>query len=172
MEWRKIPISNLDYEVSDFGYIRDIITKKYINLFDINGYWYFSICDKEISVFDRVSWSKKNYMSVHRSVALAFIQKPSELNLLQVHHINHIKKDNRVENLMWVTRKENYDDQRLFIQREIDLNTHLMLESKNKRLFFKKYKKFLKEIKIYRPSYFKDNWEDFFPKEVSSVFET
>lgn len=47
-------------------------------------------------------------LGVHRLVAEAFLPNPNDLP--QVHHINHDRKDNRVQNLAWVTIAEQRDD--------------------------------------------------------------
>ena len=45
---------------------------------------------------------------VHRLVGIAFIPNPTGKE--QINHINEQKEDNRVENLRWVTRKENQNN--------------------------------------------------------------
>lgn len=50
-------------------------------------------------------YSKKKYHLVHRLIAIAFIPNPE--NKPEIDHINTIRTDNRIENLRWVTHKEN-----------------------------------------------------------------
>ena len=56
----------------------------------------------------RTKDNKKKTVSVHRIICSAFILNND--NKPEVNHINHIRNDNRQDNLEWVTREENRDD--------------------------------------------------------------
>jgi hypothetical protein len=97
-EWRNI--ENNHYSVSSFGRVRNDKTNKYISLcLGNNGYYRCHLWNN----------NKQKTFLIHRLVATAFIDNPE--NKPQVDHINNNKNDNRIENLRWVTDKENKKNQ-------------------------------------------------------------
>jgi hypothetical protein len=99
--WKAIPGFEGCYEVSNLGRVRSLkrnttsggLIKTFIN----KGY-----------VYAHLSRNGKHYnCKVHRAVASAFIDNP--FNKPEVNHIDENKENNRVDNLEWVTTKENYN---------------------------------------------------------------
>lgn len=96
--WKAIKGTNGMIEVSDDGSVRSLLrgtprvlkTQK-----DSKGYHRLRVTINR----------KKMSFKVHREVARAFIDNPN--NLPQVNHKNGIKDDNSVENLEWVSNREN-----------------------------------------------------------------
>ena len=83
-----------NYFISDKGNFYSTFSNKYIKAQkDHKGYLYVEI-------------GRKKY-KVHRLVAKYFISNPN--NLPQINHIDCNKENNKVENLEWVTNKENYE---------------------------------------------------------------
>ena len=84
------------------------------NDFEIMNEHPFTIRNKRTQRDVKESVNKKGYFVVnlngksylkHRIIALQFIPNPN--NLPSVDHINHIRKDNRIENLCWKTIADN-----------------------------------------------------------------
>lgn len=89
------------YQVSNFGRVRNIKTdtiRKCNTRKD--GYVMVKLHDNKTKT--------KQCFQVHRLVATMFIPNPE--NKPTVNHINHIKNDNRVENLEWATHSEQQDE--------------------------------------------------------------
>jgi hypothetical protein len=80
-----------------------------------DGKVYNSLSDRELKSYPNKNTGyytvvlrnsiKAKCVYVHRLVAEAYIKNP--LTLPEVNHKNHIKSDNSVSNLEWVTRKQN-----------------------------------------------------------------
>lgn len=95
IEWRTVQ-KNDHYEVSDNGEVRSLITGKTLAQFKNNsGYYRVSLWRDN---------SGRNEL-VHRLVAEAFI--PNPLGKRTVNHKDGDKSNNSVENLEWMTGREN-----------------------------------------------------------------
>ena len=93
-QWKTI--QGYEYEVSTEGRIRNKKTGRILKLGKNNrGY---------LNVILYKNGKQKNFL-VHRLVAIAFIPNPD--NLPQVNHINENKEDNSVDNLEWISHKNN-----------------------------------------------------------------
>jgi hypothetical protein len=95
--WKTIPGYEGYYEVSNLGGIRSFQTKVLRKMNGVNSSGY------QVVVFYKEGKTKS--YTVHRLVAKSFISNHKSKR--EVNHINGVKTDNRVENLEWVTPREN-----------------------------------------------------------------
>ncbi|MBP7845893.1 MAG: HNH endonuclease [Candidatus Pacebacteria bacterium] len=94
--WKQIEESN--YEISDTGQVRNIKTNKILKGF-LNEKGYACIALPLTGKY------QLHRLKIHRLVAKAFLK--DFCDNLDVHHINGIRNDNRVENLSCITHSEN-----------------------------------------------------------------
>ena len=103
--WKDVKNYEGLYQVSNLGRIKSLNynhtnKEKILELFK-NNQGYMIICLHKKG--------RQKTFRVHRLVAEAFIPNPK--NKPEIDHINTIRDDNRVENLRWVTRKENSNNE-------------------------------------------------------------
>ena len=120
-EWKQIIYDGItyNYEVSTEGEVRNIDTGKIKSQHD-NGRGYLKVTLNK--------HGKVKNVFVHRLVAEAFIPNPN--NYDTVDHVDHNKYNNKVENLRWLSRKENTDDGRILQQRRVKcVETNIIYDS-------------------------------------------
>lgn len=97
--WRDIKDYEGLYQVSNLGRVKNLITGKILKqILQKTGYFSVILCKNGI----------KTLYLIHRLVAEAFIPNPE--NKPCIDHINRVRNDNRIENLHWVTHKENMNN--------------------------------------------------------------
>ena len=84
-----------NYIVSSHGNVKHIHTGDVEQVLNINGYYYVNISNNGV---------KYQYL-VHRLVGDTFITNPENKTI--VDHIDRVRTNNKVDNLRWVTNREN-----------------------------------------------------------------
>ncbi|WP_282035604.1 NUMOD4 domain-containing protein [Saccharicrinis aurantiacus] len=101
-KWKTIADSNNKYSISNYGRIISFYTSKpegkFVKQGQIKGY-------KSVNIIIN---SKKKTCLVHKLVAEAFIAKDNDLQEV-VGHKDWNKTNNRVSNLMWMTKVESFN---------------------------------------------------------------
>jgi len=87
------------YEISNFGRIRNIKSKKIRKCFFSKGYPAITLQKQDLSV------GRKSNHLLHRLIAKAFINNPN--NYFVVNHIDGDPKNYNINNLEWCNQKEN-----------------------------------------------------------------
>ena len=101
-QWAPIKGYESLYEISNYGRVRSLNYRR-------TGKRKVLKCHARLGYYMKTSLVKdgvRKYYRVHRLVAQAFLPPPKE-GENQVEHINTDKRDNRVQNLRWVSPKGN-----------------------------------------------------------------
>jgi hypothetical protein len=90
----------------------------------VDGLRHYSLVGNGYMTLKRKVDGKQKHFLVHRIVAAAWLEPPLFPEQTQIDHIDGDKQNNRVENLRWVTPKENCKNRtRLCCRRVVAVNT-------------------------------------------------
>ena len=104
MEEYKIIKGFENYEVSNFGKVKDINTGRILrNQIDKHGYYY-------VQLYKDGKYSK----NIHKLVANAFL--PNPFQKLCVDHVDNDRLNNNINNLRWATYQENAMNRKISIK--------------------------------------------------------
>ncbi len=109
-EWETLPFFDGRYEINKNGMlVRKPYYRRYrngnfykrkrkiIKPIKSKGYIYFCLC----------KGNERKHIGQHRLLLIAFKPPLMDMNLLYTNHLNGEKDDNRLENLEWVTPRQN-----------------------------------------------------------------
>jgi hypothetical protein len=95
--WKPIP-GFIDYAVSNFGRVKSFKGQN-VKLLKpqtrVKGYKFVNLSNKV----------QRKSIDIHRLVLMAFVEMPPVGK--ECDHINRVRDDNRLDNLRWVTKREN-----------------------------------------------------------------
>lgn len=116
--WKDIELAP-KYEISNYGNIRHKKRKQNLKPGD-NGRGYLFV---RVLGLD----NKKVNIYIHRAVAMAFIENDNPLVKTDVSHLDESSKNNRADNLVWATHKENCNMEK-FLERTKKANYKITRE--------------------------------------------
>ena len=143
-EWRPIIGYESSYEVSNFGNIKSLLINKIMKKTkNTDGYEYVKLQDIN---------KKRRGFPVHRLVALNFILNPDNKPI--VDHIDNNHSNNTINNLRWVTHKENSEYYHRIQKKTIHIKVIYQYDLTNKLIAkWDNYKELLNQNVTYSQSY-------------------
>lgn len=103
--WKDIIGFENRYQVNEIGDIRNVSSLSLLQP-SIDKYGY-----KQIGI-RKIRERKKYWFTIHKLVALGFLEQPANISGLQIDHIDRNKLNNHFTNLRWVTCQQNCDNRK------------------------------------------------------------